>query len=134
VAIALQFHKIDDALHRLAVAHFLAAHARQEQHLGDRIGTDSGMTTGQQVVEHRHVRKQLAVLEGSGKPKLRDVVRQPAGDILAAKADCAVAAVESADAVEHAGLTGAVRPDQREQLARVDSERNAVKHDQPTEP
>ena len=81
----------------------------------------------------RHLRKQLAVLERAGEAEPRDLVRRAAGDVLAAKADRAVAAVEAADAVEHAGLAGAVRPDQGEQLAGVHRERDAVEHDQPAE-
>ena len=87
MAVALQLDEIDDPLDRLAVADLLAPHARQKQHFGERVGADAGMAAGQQIVEHRHVRKQLAVLEGAGKAEPRDLVRRPAGDVLAAKAD-----------------------------------------------
>ena len=43
------------------------------------------------------------------------------------------AAIDAADAVEHAGLAGAVRADQRQQLAALDRERNAVEHDEAAE-
>jgi len=55
------------------------------------------------------------------------------GDVVAAIADRAVAAVDAAHAVEHAGLAGAVRPDQREQLACFHRERDAVEHGEPAE-
>ena len=42
--------------------------------------------------------------------------------VVAAKADRALAAIDAADAVEHAGLAGAVRADQREQLAALDAQ------------
>ncbi len=87
VAITLELDELDDALDRLAMAHLLAPHARQEQHLGERIGADAGVPAGQQIVEHRHLRKQLAVLEGAGESEPGDLVRLAAGDILAAKAD-----------------------------------------------
>ena len=44
-----------------------------------------------------------------------------------------VAAIDAADAVEHAGLAGAVRADQREQLALLDAQRHAVEHLQAAE-
>ena len=87
VAIALELDEFDDALDRLAMAHLLAPHGRQKQHLGERIGADAGVAAGQQVVEHRHLRKQLAVLEGAREPEPRDLVRRAAGDVVAAKAD-----------------------------------------------
>ncbi len=122
VAVTLELDELDDALDRLAMAHLLAPHARKEQHLGERIGADAGVPAGQQVVEHRHLRKQLAVLERAREPEPRDLVRRAAGDVLAAEADRAVAAIDAADAVEHAGLAGAVRADQRQQLARLDAQ------------
>ena len=90
MAIALELDEFDDALDRLAVAHLLAPHARQKQHLGERIGGDARVAAGQEIVEHRHVREQLAVLEGAGDAEPRDLVRRAAGDILAAKADRAL--------------------------------------------
>ena len=119
VAIALKLDELDDALDRLAMRDLCAAHARQEQHLGQRIGADARMAAGQQVVQHAHLREQLAVLEGAGEAEPRDFVRRAAGDVLAAETDRAAAAIDAADAVEHAGLAGAVRADQREQLARL---------------
>ena len=76
VAIALELDEFDDALDRLAVAHLLASHARQEQHLGQRIGADAGVPPGQQVVQHRHLAEQLAVLEGAREPEPGDLVRR----------------------------------------------------------
>ena len=51
----------------------------------------------------------------------------------AAEADRALAAIDAADAIEHAGLAGAVRADQREQFAVLDRERHAVEHHEPAE-
>ena len=99
-----------------------------------KIGADAGVAAGQEVVEHRHLRKQFAVLEGAGKPEPRDLVRLAARDILAQKADRPFAVVDAAHAVEHAGLAGAVRPDQRQELARLGRERDLVEHHQPAEP
>ncbi len=52
---------------------------------------------------------------------------------LAAEADAALAPIDAADAVEGAGLAGAVGADQREQLRRLDGERDAVEHGEAAE-
>ena len=57
-----------------------------------------------------------------------------ADDRFAAEADRAVAAIDAADAIEHAGLAGAVRADQREQFAAPDRKRHAVQHQEAAEP
>ena len=47
------------------------------------------------------------------------------------EADRAAAAIDAADTVEHAGLAGAVRPDQREKFTGLDRKRHIVEHGQP---
>src|SRR5262249_46540701 len=83
--------------------------------------------------QHRHLRKQLAVLERSRKPEPCDLVRLAAGDGVAAKPDLSLATVDAAHAIEHAGLAPAVRTNKREQLARCHGERDAAKHSQAAE-
>src|SRR5215831_16221287 len=85
------------------------------------------MADRQQVFQHRHLRKQLAVLERSRKPEPCDLVRLAAGDGVAAKTDLSLAAVDAADAIEHAGLARAVRANERDKLAPAHAERDAVK-------
>src|SRR6185503_3688026 len=133
VAIAFELHQIDDALDRLAMRDFGAAYVRQEQHLGHRIGADARVTAGQQVVEHAHLREQLAVLERAGETEPGNLVRRASGNVLAAETDGAAAAIDAADAVERAGLAGAIRADQRKQLARGNRKRYVVKHGQAAE-
>ena len=133
VAVALELDEFDDAFDRLAVAHLFASHRRQEQHFGQRIGAHARVPAGQQIVHDRHLRKQLAVLERACEPEPGDLVRLPARDVAAAKADLAFAMVDAAHAVEHAGLAGAVGADQGEQLARCHRERHAVEHRQAAE-
>ncbi len=65
VAIALELDQFDDALDRLAVVHLLAPDRRKEQHLGHRIRADARVPPGQQIFEHRHLWKQLTMLEGA---------------------------------------------------------------------
>src|SRR6187549_2490580 len=133
MAIAFELHQIDDALDRLAMRDFGAAYVRQEQHLGHRIGADARVTAGQQVVEHAHLREQLAVLERAGETEPGNLVRRASGNVLAAETDGAAAAIDAADAVERAGLAGAIRADQRKQLARGNRKRYVVKHGQAAE-
>src|SRR2546430_3182891 len=118
MAIALELDELDDALDRLAVAHFLAPNRPQKQHLGKGIGVNARVAPGQEIVEHRHLREQFAVLEGAGKAEPGDLVRLAPRDVTVAKPDLALAVVDAAHAIEHAGLAGAVRTDQRKQLAR----------------
>src|SRR5436309_10052431 len=63
VAETLELDKFDDLFHRRALAHFLTAHAWQEQQLGERMGAHARVAAGQEILDHRHVGKQLAVLE-----------------------------------------------------------------------
>src|SRR5512144_1691089 len=58
---------------------------------------------------------------------------RPVGDVVAAEADRALAVIDAAHAIEHAGLAGAVRTNEREQLAGLDRERHAVEHGEPAE-
>src|SRR5207342_1201707 len=100
MAIAFELHQIDDALDRLAMRDFRTAHVRQEQHLSHRIGADARVTACQQIVEHAHLRKKLAVLEGARKAEPRDLVWRTPGNILAPETDGAAAAIDAADTVE----------------------------------
>ena len=79
------------------------------------------------------MREQLDVLERARDAEARHRARRQRGDVLAAKADAALALVDAADAVEDAGLAGAVGADQREQLAGLDGERQPVQHGEAAE-
>ena len=81
VAVAFELDQLDDALDGLAMRDFGAAHARQKQHLRQRVGADARMPAGQQIVEHGHLRKQLAMLERACDAEPRDLVRRTAGDV-----------------------------------------------------
>ena len=92
------------------------------------------VAAGEQIIEHAHLRKQFAVLEGAGDPEPRHLMRRQAGDVAPAEADRACAAIDAADAVEHARLAGAIRPDQRQKLRALHRKRDAVEHDEAAEP
>src|SRR5262249_6730017 len=77
--------------------------------------------------------EQLAMLECAGETETRDLVRRPPSDVASAKRDPSLAAINAADAIEHAGFARTIRPDQREQLAGVDRERHLVENHQAAE-
>jgi hypothetical protein len=80
-----------------------------------------------QVVEDREVLEQLDVLEGPRHPEGGDPVRRHPDDLRAPEAHGPLLRpVHARQHVEDRGLPGAVRPDDREQLARPDGERDAV--------
>ena len=133
VAIALELDQLDDALDCLTMRDFGTPHAWQKQHFSDRICADARVAAGQQIIQHAHLRKKLAVLERSREAEPRDLMRRTPGNVLAAETDGAAAAIDAADAVERAGLAGAVGADQREQLARGDRKRHVVEHGQAAE-
>ena len=132
--------------------HGVARGAHQRVVLGD-----------QQILEHRHAREQPDVLERAGDPRAAgdEIVRHaleqeqravaarqaarvakgqrieivPYGGVAMGERDPPFARlVEAGDAVEHGGLAGAVRPDQRGDVAAPDGERQAVDGDEAAEP
>jgi hypothetical protein len=88
---------------------------------------------GKQILQHAHLRKQLAVLEGTRNTETCDMVRRLAGDALAAKPNATFSMIEATDAIECAGLAGAVRADQGEQFAAFDGKRHIVEYDETAE-
>ena len=85
------------------------------------------VATEQQVVDHRHLREQLDVLERAGDAEGGNPVGPDPFDALAAPADVAdLRDVHLADGVEDRRLAGAVGPDDGEQLAVGDGERHVV--------
>src|SRR5689334_6378614 len=113
VAVAFELDEFDDRFDGGTVLDLLPAHARQEQHFRKRAGANARVPAGKQIVEHAHLRKQFAVLEGAGDAEPRYLMRRKTGDVAPAEADYPGAAIDAADAVEHAGLAGTVRADQR---------------------
>ena len=95
----------------------------------------AGVRADEHVVEHRHRAEQLDVLERARDPATNDAVRRRAQQALAVEAQRAgVRLVEPGDHVEERGLAGAVRPDQADDLPRLDVERDIVDRDDPAEP
>ena len=86
IAVRRQAGKFQYFLGSFAVAQLLAPHAGKKQHLGENIGGDAAMPSGQDVFQNRHLRKYLAVLEGAGDTEPGDIVRGAAVDVVSARA------------------------------------------------
>src|SRR5215471_1047127 len=86
------------------------------------------------VLEHRHVRTELEVLERPRDAEAHDAIRGLAQHVLAVEAHgAAVRPVEPRDDVERRRLAGAVRPDQAGDLSVVDGERQLVEREDSAE-
>ena len=134
VAEALKLDEFEHLFHRVPVHVLGGAHARQEECLGEEAGVDVRVARDEQVLDHAHVRKQLAVLEGAGDAEARNAMRPHTGDVFACETDATGArAIQAADAVQYRSLAGAVRSDQREQFAGLRLEGYVLEHLQPAE-
>src|SRR2546423_1427232 len=86
------------------------------------------------MLEQRHRAEQLDVLEGACDPRADDAVRRRAQQAAPVEGDlAAVGPVEPRDQVEDRRLSRAVRPDQPDDLALADVERDAVDGNDPAE-
>jgi hypothetical protein len=95
----------------------------------------AAVRTDEHVVEHGHRLEQLHVLERARDPAPDDPVRRRPQQAPAVEVELArIRPVQPRDHVEERGLAGAVRPDQADDLAGVDVERDLVDRDDPAEP
>ena len=104
----------------------------------ERLGVDvpaARVGADEHVVQHGHRPEQLDVLEGASDPAPDDPVHGRLQQALTGELDLAlVRRVEPRDHVERGRLAGAVRPDQPDDLAFLDVERDPVEGDDPAEP
>src|SRR5580765_312454 len=78
------------------------------------------MTANHDVVEHRHVAEKREILKRPADTDGRAPVRRKTGDVFTLEQYAAARGhVAAGDAVQKGGLAGAVRPDDREKLARL---------------
>src|SRR3954449_599544 len=106
-----------------------AAGARQPQRPLQRSTREPGVRTEQHVLQDRRVQLQRGVLEGPGQAMLGERRRTLALHLGAVDPHGAAGRlVVPADAVEQGGLAGAVRPDEPEDLARLDGEAHLLQH------
>ena len=73
------------------------------------------------------------MLECSGETERSNFVRRAAGYVLTPEMDSAAAAIDAADAVERAGLAGAIGADKREKLTRGNRKGHVVENGQAAE-
>ena len=79
------------------------------------------------VVEHRHAGEEGDVLKRARDPERGDLRWTGTGDVLGRKDDrTGIGPVKAADHVEKRRLAGAVRPDDRDELAGADRERDRL--------
>src|SRR4051794_20073783 len=82
------------------------------------------MPAEQQVLHDGEMRKELVMLERARDAAFGRRMRRLRGDIGAVERNAAFAgAVRTGDAIQQAGLTGTVRPDDREQFSGVGRKR-----------
>src|SRR5438094_147025 len=93
------------------------------------------MASDLDVLEHRHAREELDVLERPRDAPADDPVGRRSQQALAGEGDLArIRAVQAGDQVEERRLAGAVRADQPGNLALLDRERDVVDGDDASEP
>ena len=108
-----------------AVLDLLGHRGTVAQQLPEEIAVHAQRAPRHDVVERRHAAEQRDVLERARDAAGRRLVRPHLGARLALERDAAVLRrVEAVDHVEHRGLAGAVRADDRADLALADVERD----------
>ena len=126
----LQVEKIDDLLDLAPMIQFLAARAAQPiERPGEEIVLQEVVAADHDVVEHAHMMEQRKILEGAADPEARPGVGLEPGDVAAAQQQPAFGRrTEPRYAVYDRGLAGAVRTDDRKQLALPDGEAHRSQH------
>ena len=100
--------------------------------LPQEIAAHPQQAPGHDVVERRHAPKQRDILEGAGDALRRGLVGAHAPAGLSLPGDRArLRVIEAVDDVQHRGLAGAVRPDDREDLVTPDLDADAVERGDP---
>ena len=121
----LNFEEVDDLLDEFAVLHLLAQRRPVTQQLPEEAALHLQRAPGHDVVERRHATKQRDVLERASDPAIGRLERPHLRAGFAAEGDAAfLRMIEAVDDVEHRGLAGAVRADDRADFALADIERH----------
>ena len=103
----------------------------EAQNGGENARAAAQMRAQRHVVEHAHVTLDLDVLERAGEPEPGDMIGRRALDALTHERDRARRGVRDAGhEVEGRALAGAVRPDERDDLAAVDVKVDVVDGDE----
>ena len=111
-AVGLDFQKVDDFFHPLAVFNFFAFCRTPAQGLHEQIAFHAQVAPGHDVVQHAHAFEQGQVLEGAGHAHDRHLVAVHVAESLAAKRDAALLrCVDAVDAIEHRAFARAIGAD-----------------------
>nr|WP_246086931.1 hypothetical protein [Nocardioides humi] len=120
-----QVEETEDVLDPASVRVLVTTHCRQPEHRREDAVPALQVATRHDVVEDRLSGEHDRSLEGAGQPHARDAMPGEAGDGSPVEQDLAGRwPVGAGDTVEHAGLPGAIRPDQRGQGRRRHVERH----------
>ena len=113
---------------------FRLVRAVEAKHAGDGAGLAAQMRADRDIFQHAHVRHQFDMLEGAGDAEPGHLLRRRVIDFPAEHRDRAARRSQHAgDQVEGRALAGAVRADQRHDLAGPDVEGNVVDRDHAAE-
>ena len=130
----LDLEEVDDALDELPMPDLLLLRGAEVQGVGEEAVLHLEQAAGHDVVEGAHAPEQGDVLERPGEAEPRDLEGLEMGPVLPLEQDApARRPVEPADHVQHRGLAGAVRPDDREHLPGMHREADVVERGDPAE-
>src|SRR5687767_6321329 len=134
LADGLDLEEVDDALHLGPVGQLLPLGGAPPERVEQEVASHLQETSGHEVVEHAHATKQGDVLERSRDAERGHVGRRQVRALAALELDAPlVRMVEAAHDVQQRRLAGAVRPDDREDLAATDLEAHLAQRQQRTE-
>src|SRR5207247_7455341 len=125
LADVLDLEKIDDLLDATAMLHLLRERRTEPQQLPEKAAPHLQRASRHDVVERGHPLEQGDVLKGARDAAERSVIGAHARAHRSLERDAALLRViEAVDDVEHRGLAGTIRADDRPNLAFADVERN----------
>ena len=134
-AIGLQLQEFDDLLAPFALGHFLAARRTKPERTGKKPRVHQVVAPEHQVIEHGERAEEPEVLEGPGNAAASQRNGALSNNLLALEANRPLLrSVDTIEAVEDRRFPGAIRTDDREQLAALHVERHAIERGNPAEP
>src|SRR6185312_8412103 len=123
----LDFEEVDNVLDHAAMGDLLVERRAVAQQLPEQAALHLEGAARHQIVERRHAPEQRDVLERAGDAAARGETRIHPREILAVEPDrAALRVIETVDDIEHRGLAGAVRADDRADFAAPYVERDVV--------
>src|SRR5215472_16751504 len=131
----LDLEEVDDPFDEGAVLELLAPGRAPVERLEQKAAAHLQESPGHDVVEHAHALEQGDVLERARDAEGGHVGRRQMRAVAALERDRAlVGVIEAADGVEQGGLAGAIRADDRHDLAALDAQADPIDGDESAEP